>query len=112
MSRAKEVLALAEEVLDEVRPQRKISYRARRVGGKRVTGKRHRRVSCPKGYRLVRPRGSPPGSLTGKCVRQGAVERRKRSFSAKRRARRMKGRQAVAKRHRARTMRRRRAAGL
>lgn len=112
MSRAEEILALAEEILDEIRPQRTISYRAKRVGGKRVLGKRHRRVNCPPGYRLVRPRGSPPGALTGKCVRQGAVERRKRKFSAKRRARRMKGRMAVSKRHRARTMRRRSAAGL
>lgn len=98
MTRAEQILSFSDTLL-EVRAKRTISYRG---------GKRHRRLSCPSGFRLVRSRGS----AIGKCIRQGAIERRRRSVSAKRRARRLKGKQAVIKRRRARTVRRRRAAGL
>jgi len=97
-SRANEVLSQ----LSEIRAIRSISYRG---------GKRHKRVACPAGYRLERPRGSGP-MVMGRCKRQGAVERRRRSISGKRRARRMRGRTAVIVRKRKRTTRRRTAAGL
>lgn len=102
MTRAQRILSLAESILSEVRANRTISYRG---------GKRQRRVSCPPGYKLVRPRGSSPGTM-GQCRRQGAVERRRRSMGSKRRARKVRGRAAVVQRKRAKSLRRRRAAGL
>ena len=104
MSRAEEILLLADSVLDldEVRSIKTISYRG---------GKRHRRVRCPPGFKLIRPRGSPPGTR-GQCKRMGAVERRRRSVSSRRRARKLKGRMSKTLLKRARTNRRRGAAGL
>ena len=82
-----------EGTLDEVRAEKVVRFK----GGKRV-----RMLDCPKGYRLQ----------GNKCVRMSSSQRQTLSRAAKKRSRKLAGRQGTIAKKRARSVAKRNRAGL